>query len=151
MKLPQCKSLSDVDRNFRQFRANELLAFTPTWSAATPPALGNGTLVGYYWREQNTVHYQIRLDMGSTTTYGTGVWTFTLPLSPRVEMDWTGGAMFYDSGTRMYVGKCQINNNDSKLYVYSETAGGASGFVQSNTPFTWASGDVLWMDIAYPI
>ncbi|WP_051877190.1 hypothetical protein [Streptomyces natalensis] len=55
-------------------------AYTPTWSASTTnPVLGNGTLIGRYQKIGRTVIFHVNLTTGSTTTYGSGSYNFTLP------------------------------------------------------------------------
>lgn len=63
---------------------NSMLAawtsYTPTWTAATTnPVLGNGTLVGRYMKIGRTVQYHINLIPGSTTTFGSGGYSFDMP------------------------------------------------------------------------
>ncbi|MFC7217087.1 hypothetical protein ACFQLX_02700 [Streptomyces polyrhachis] len=56
-------------------------AYTPTWTAATTnPTLGDGTLQGRYALVGNTCHFQLVLAMGSTTAFGSGAYTFGLPV-----------------------------------------------------------------------
>lgn len=67
-------------------------SYTPTWtSSGTAPALGNGTLVGYYGKVGRLVTAKIALTTGSTTTYGTGNYIFSLPLAAAVTGVGTGG------------------------------------------------------------
>lgn len=55
-------------------------AYTPTWtSSSTNPVLGNGTLIGRYMKIGRTVFCNINLITGSTTTYGSGQYSFSLP------------------------------------------------------------------------
>ena len=55
-------------------------SYTVSWTAATTnPSIGNGTLSGRYTQIGKTVIGSISLTMGSTTTYGTGAWSFSLP------------------------------------------------------------------------
>ncbi|WP_327403818.1 hypothetical protein OG194_29555 [Streptomyces sp. NBC_01288] len=54
--------------------------YTPNWTAITTnPVLGNGTLVGRYMKIGRTVIAHVNLTMGSTTTYGSGGYSFDLP------------------------------------------------------------------------
>ncbi|MEU8316622.1 MULTISPECIES: hypothetical protein [Actinomycetes] len=56
--------------------------YTPTWTGATTnPAIGNGSLVGRYMKVGRRVDLHIDLVCGSTTTYGSGAWTFGLPFT----------------------------------------------------------------------
>lgn len=57
-------------------------AYTPTWTASSVnPTLGNGTLVGSYVKAGRLVIGDIRLTIGSTTTVGTGSYSFGLPFA----------------------------------------------------------------------
>lgn len=56
--------------------------YTPVWSSAgTQPVIGNGTLQGTYLRVGKLTQVLINFKAGSTTTFGTGAWTFTLPFA----------------------------------------------------------------------
>lgn len=58
------------------------VSYTPVWTAATTnPALGNGTLVGRYQRVGRTIHLHINLTAGSTTTFGSGNYSLSLPVA----------------------------------------------------------------------
>jgi microcystin-dependent protein len=54
--------------------------YTPSWtSSGTQPAIGNGTIVGQYRRIGQNIACRIALTTGSSTTYGTGDYLFSLP------------------------------------------------------------------------
>ena len=55
-------------------------SYTPTWGvlSGSAPAIGNGTLTGKYRRVGDSGYYQIALTFGTTTTIGSGVYTFSL-------------------------------------------------------------------------
>lgn len=55
-------------------------AYTPTWTAATTaPAIGNGSLQGYYNLVGKTLDVRIYMLCGSTTTFGSGGYSWSLP------------------------------------------------------------------------
>jgi hypothetical protein len=57
-------------------------AYTPLWTGSTTnPVIGNGTLAGRYALIGKTVHFIVFTLTGSTTTYGSGYWIWTLPLA----------------------------------------------------------------------
>lgn len=62
----------------------ELNPYAPAWSSlgSPQPSKGNGFLVGDYVRAGRMVHFRIKLTAGSSTTFGNGLWKFTLPSSP---------------------------------------------------------------------
>jgi len=55
-------------------------SYTPSWTASTTnPVLGNGTIVGRYSKIGRQVVFHVNLTTGSTTTYGSGSYSFTMP------------------------------------------------------------------------
>src|SRR5579864_7885838 len=57
-------------------------SYTPSWTgSSTNPSLGNGSLTGRYTQIGKVVLFSVVLTAGSTTTYGSGFWTFTLPIA----------------------------------------------------------------------
>ena len=55
-------------------------SFTTTWGASTTnPVIGNGTIVGAYKLFGKFLYFTIMITMGSTTTFGSGAYSFTIP------------------------------------------------------------------------
>jgi hypothetical protein len=55
-------------------------SYTPVWTAATTnPNPGNGTLIGRYQKIGRQIVFHINLTCGSTTTFGSGGYNWTLP------------------------------------------------------------------------
>ena len=64
----------------RTVAAGEWQDYTPTWAASgTAIGLGDATRSGRYALVGKTCYFRVALVMGSTTTFGTGTYTFTLP------------------------------------------------------------------------
>lgn len=61
---------------------NRWISYTPTWTAATTPSIGNGTLHGAYVLFEDHCFVEIHLTFGSTTNGATGGWLFELPFKP---------------------------------------------------------------------
>ena len=60
------------------------LSYTPAWTATTTnPVLNNGTLNGFYKEVDKWITYRIELTAGSTTTFGTGSYRLSLPVTAR--------------------------------------------------------------------
>lgn len=118
-------------------------AYTPTWTASTAnPAIGNGTLSGEYIQIGKTVIFKLKLAMGSTTTYGTGLWRLSLPVAsadttynPVIVSAWID-----DYGTMTYtsVGSTLISTTTFDLWADQSVAS-----FSSSTPFTWAASDQM--------
>jgi hypothetical protein len=118
-------------------------SFTPTWTATgTAPALGNGTITGRYIHTGKLVIYRARLDMGSTTTYGTGTWNFSIP----VAFDTSGG----------HVGAAYLSDATGQSYPAATAFFGSILFITANAgnvtptvPFTWTTSDNLSWTVVY--
>lgn len=124
--------------------------WTPTWSGSVGnPALVNGTMTGYFWRTPQWVEVCLQITMGSSTTFGTGVWSFTAPIAGAFSTPIAMGAAWcYDlSATRTYLAVAELLST-SAIYVNVD---GTGGRVATTVPFTWASGDILNFSLRYPI
>lgn len=76
-------------------------SYTPDWTAVTtPPALGNGSLTGQYIQVGSLVWVTISLVAGSTTTFGSGQYRFSLPVTPEVDQIIPGNIIDTSSGAR---------------------------------------------------
>jgi hypothetical protein len=127
--------------------------YTPSWTAAgTAPAIGNGTLSGKYLQVGKNVIVQIVFVAGSTTTFGTNEWRFSLPFA---SYELSGSAAGHPASG--YV-------EDAAVAAYqvlaSRKSGGASNVaffytsnlsLQSTQPFTWANGDFFNIELVYGI
>lgn len=124
-----------------------MVTYTPTWAASgDAPSIEDGSLSGAYWREGQLLRVQINFTAGSSTTFGTGTYTFSVPKTAgRLA---TGTVRMLDSGTAFYVGVAQITNGTAVVHFYGNAAGTQAG---QTSPFTWANGDSFILDIVYPI
>ena len=125
--------------------------YTPTWTATTTdPVLGNGTLAGRYSKIGKTVIGDIILVMGSTTTYGSGVWSFSLPYTAKSATVRYGGSWAaIDVGTINYAGSVFVSPGASTLIFFSRDGG--NNFLSSTSPYDWGSGDTLYLSFAYEV
>lgn len=124
--------------------------YTPAWTAASSnPSLGDGTLTGYYTKVGRTVTATVRLAMGSTTTFGSGIWYITLPFAASTSIPQHGSCVMVDSGTNNYLGVVMpLQDGTARAVVF---ANAAANNVGSAVPFTWASGDELRFTITYSV
>jgi hypothetical protein len=121
-------------------------SYTPTWTASTTnPAIGNGTIAGAYTRIGKTVLFRVNITAGSTTTYGSGQYRISLPVtagSAAVQLlagDALIGGAAYDIRGRITSGAPTY----TALYCTPTTAGNAWRFVTPTAPATFANGSVL--------
>lgn len=128
--------------------ASAATAVTVSWKATVDPAIGNGSIVAYAVRIGPMIKVDIHVTMGSTTTYGTGNWYFTLP-SPYNGTPVafaSGAAKAVDLGTAFHTGVCTMNITNNRINVISE--GGTDDW-QPTLPHTWAVGDELFISIIF--
>jgi hypothetical protein len=121
-------------------------SYVPTWGTdGTAPALGNGALTASYrWpTSSDLVHVKINWQAGSTTTFGTTNWHFSLPVTANTADKLVGCVHLGDAGTTRLPG-VTINKSTTQMYVVSP-----SGPVTPTVPFTWANGDTLDIDVWY--
>jgi hypothetical protein len=127
-------------------------SYTPSWTASTTnPVLGNGTLTGRYSRVGNMVDFAIKMTAGSTTTFGSGPWSLSLPFTAASVIDMIGNVMVGDLsvGTSGYSsGAAYIADGGTTVSPYAGGKGDMA-IVSSLHPQTWANGDRLWVTGRY--
>lgn len=130
-------------------------AYTPTWTAVTTnPVLNNGSFTGTaYLRAEKLIIGRIVLTMGGTTTYGTGAYSLTLPVTPGTGVIRTSVTGFArdTSATSDFplFGIVTAGSTTMPLKTLPTTAGNALANITSAVPFAWATTDVLTIDFCY--
>ncbi|TIU88812.1 MAG: hypothetical protein E5W06_00135 [Mesorhizobium sp.] len=120
-------------------------AAIPTWTGTTTnPSIGNGTLSGSYVKVGRLVHFDLLMQSGSTTTFGSGVWSFSLPFAAASTAG-AGVVSGFDAGTANRVGAVQIFTT-STIGMVSD---GGSNNWSATLPQTWANPDYLKASITY--
>lgn len=129
-------------------------SYAPTWGAASvSPNIGNGVITGRYFKVGRTIVTQIGLTLGSSTTTGTGDWSFTVPiisanLTGLGQYFWTGAVHMIRQGAARYNGVALLGTNTSNLAITVPNSGG-DYIVQGNFPATWAATDFFNISIVY--
>lgn len=125
------------------------VAYTPAWTGTgSNPSCGDCTLRGEFSRAGDKITAIIDLIVGSTTTFGSGTWEFSLPtaalmLSGTVQI---GTAFLTDAGTTTAAAVPVLLNGESKVDL--RVVGGL-GVVNPTTPWTWATGDSIRIHMEY--
>jgi len=125
------------------------IAFTPSWKATTTnPTIGNGTLSGFYTRTGSRIHLSISMLAGSTTSFGTGTWYFSLPAPAKSRFGGTISAE--DSGSAYYYGSVHGGGDffGDNFRIVNQANGNQWN---PTTPYTWASGDKFFVDVEYTV
>ena len=124
---------------------NDVGTYTPTWTGSgSNPAIGNGTLSGNYVRSGNQVTVSITMTAGSTTTFGTGDWTFSLPFAAQAQS--AGACYILDAGTGYFDGTALVGAGSSSVAVYRN---GTATLVGAGVPMAWAQNDSITITITY--
>lgn len=127
-------------------RAGAWTTFTPTLlSSSGSPTVGNGTITGRYQRIGKTIDFSICLTLGSTTSLGTGFVTFgALPVAVAITSLHSLAVTLYD--TSAAAGFAGGGFFDSGTVVRPVSS---SGNITSAAPFTWATGDQIFVSGKY--
>ena len=141
-----------TDTTFGQWQA-----YTPTWTGATTnPSLGDGTLTARYAVFGTVCVYTLGLVAGSSTTFGSGSWSFSLPVNAvnTPGINFFGVAHLRKIATANYERIVQIapsvSTNTVSLFI-DPTPASNSLNIKSDVPFSWGSGDALGFEITYEI
>lgn len=119
-------------------------SFTPTWAGGAP-AIGNGTLTAAYRLVGKTLNLRIWLKAGSTTTFGAGAWTFTLPVGVTVSTSHTQilSVAAYDSSTGTWNAGSGFVGSLGSASAVNMRVHGSTASVGSANPWAWATSDEL--------
>jgi hypothetical protein len=123
-------------------------SYTPIWTGVSSnPVINNGTITGKYKQIGKTVFFSVFVTMGSTTTYGSGEWRISLPVTAASAKGVIANLLTLDSGSAWYHGLALtgwINSTTTIALVQSEGGSGMSGFTSIN-PFTWTTNDEFFI------
>jgi len=130
--------------------------FTPTWTSdGTAPSIGNGVLSGKYTKIGNRVDCVMTFKAGSTTTFGTGNYSFALPFTAAASTgsltSFTGVAYIDDTGTGWGQGTITGRSASATKFDINLVPIGSIGTarVTNTAPMTWANGDSLTASFTY--
>lgn len=120
--------------------------YTPVWTSSdTAPALGNGTLTGRYIQVGKLVVVNIEAVFGTTSTFGTGAWFFSLPVADASSgFSAHGAAFLQDVGVTLYEAVSRLEAGGQKLSLWKNNAS-----VSASSPFIWGSSDVVQATLMY--
>ncbi|MFF9199954.1 hypothetical protein ACF09L_32585 [Streptomyces sp. NPDC014779] len=130
--------------------------YAVAWTATTTnPAIGNGILEGKYALVGGLCVVRVNVAMGSSTTYGSGQYQFSLPFPAAAlghpDFHWVGTSTALDRAAAWYPGQCRVASGASVVMPISSTTatGGTTTEWNSGRPFTWGNTDILNLEVAY--
>lgn len=123
-------------------------SYTPTWtSTGTAPAVGNGTIQGAFEVTGQKVIVKVRLTTGNTTTFGTGTYSFSYPITEDTSGSLSnalGTFVAFDNSASQFYGGVWRNQT---LQSYGSPLAG----VTNTAPVTWDDPDSFIASITYRI
>jgi hypothetical protein len=142
-------SSSSVDWNGGVYQA-----YVPTWTASgTAPAIGDAAVTARFARLGKFVHAYGRITFGAGSTFGTGNWSFALPVAASasaITAQLSGPVFLYDSSANA-MGLAFVSITGALVMTTEYPATWLGTFTQAGqlTPWTWAAGDILEWNILY--
>lgn len=123
-------------------------SYTPTWTAnSSNPAIGNGTITARYRRvpDSDLVMYTGAITMGTTTTYGSGFWIVSFPVTATSAATATdvGSGYLLDAGT---IARPVASRVFATTQLVFDSDGGS---ITATVPMTWAQNDELRWSLVY--
>ncbi len=114
-----------------------------SWTASVSnPALVNAVLVARYQRVGKTVDYLVQITMGSSTTYGSGFYSFNVPATALSTAP-TGSCMIFQHAVGQKSATAFFNTTSTVCLVQG------TALVTNTSPMTWAATDILQFSIRY--
>jgi hypothetical protein len=153
------KKLQELEAAAERTNAVESPIFTPVttynpvWTASgTAPALGNGSLTGKYQIRGKMVLCMIQFTPGTTTTYGTGNWAFSLPFPASNDAGdgWLGPCHIRKTATANYERFAQILAGGTTItnFITLTEASNVSNLTK-DLPWTWAHDGAIYLQVEY--
>jgi hypothetical protein len=127
-------------------------SFTPAWtSTGTAPVVGNGVFACKYMRLGKTVWVKFQFTPGNTTTFGTGIYTFALPVtSASTTPTAMGGARLTAAAT--WAGHALVSAASTFQLSFSTSSADTRLANMTNAiPETFANTHVLRADFCYEL
>ena len=132
-------------------------SYTPVWTAATTnPAIGNGTISGKYCQVNKLVVARINVVFGSTTTYGSGNFFFSYPVTAAAPIGAferiLSSGQYLDANTASSYGLLVSYNNLSTTEFRVQVFSNASQSLQlmaATVPITAAVSDSFQLNFCY--
>jgi hypothetical protein len=137
---------------------SEYKTYTPTLSASSsPPAIGNGVILGLYNQVGKTVHLEIGIVFGTTSTFGGGAqWTLSFPsfLQPKVRSapfdnyrtigEWNA---IDDSTGQIFTGGVLMSPSGGPMVMATNASPVTT--ITSTVPHAWNDPDYLNLHVTY--
>lgn len=132
--------------------------YTPVWSASgTQPGIGNGSIAGKYLRKGREVSVHIVVIAGSTTTFGSGQYFFSVPpgmtiATVHASIPTLGTAWAINQGSWYLTGTINVQSSTTvSIFLPTSPTNVAQGQWTSTAPWTFKNTDQATLSFAFPL
>ena len=129
--------------------------YTPVWtSSGTAPAIGNGTITGRYHVINGLCTLKIDVVFGSTSTYGSGEYRFSVPVAAVAGSSGAAGVgscWVNDTGTGYAQGFAVIRNATAYCQVNFDFGTISATAMSATVPTTFTTGDGVTITLVYEV
>lgn len=131
-------------------------SYAAEWRAQTgpDPAIGNGTITASYRRLGTALSLKLEITSGTTSTYGVGTMAVTMPPSCVAR---TGGgtqlgeSTYQSAAGAVHPGTAYVFAGGTTIYFAVDTSPWTYADGNTNTPFTWAAGSKINLNMTIEI
>ena len=152
-RLEKIEKYLDRRNSVLQPITSEVTPCVPAWTTTgTAPVLGNGVLTGKYQIRGKMCLYNLIFVPGTTTTYGTGNWAFSLPFPASNDAGdgWFGICHIRKTGVANYERFAQILAGATTISIFTTLTEGSNVSNLTNAlPWAWAHDGSLQLQIEY--
>lgn len=138
------------------------VTFAPVWKGSTTdPVVGNGSLSAFYNRNGSIAEVNIAIQSGTTTTYGSGTFYFTIAgigtidttAMPAISSGITciGTAFAEDNGGNYYTGDVLYFQSTGRIAVATNSAAGTWSGTSPFTPTAAEASNKYSINFSVPI
>ena len=127
-------------------------AYTPTLDSSGTTNFGTGgSITGTYKAIGKTIFFNIRMVIGTSPSFGTGVFKISLPVAAINSNTVVASATYLDNGNGWYFGVAngEYSGSASTVTPLCTTATTAAAAVDATHPFTWGNLDTLTINGTY--
>lgn len=134
---------SDVSPGWNDYSSTFTLTAT-----TTNPTKGNSTYAARYHYPSggDMVHVQVRIDIGSTFSAGSGVYRFLLPFSANGSDASIGAGYVLDTGT---ANRSVVVRRETTTQVSCYLNGALTALTDAGSGTAWATGDIIQFAFTY--
>lgn len=129
-----------------------MTSFTSTWgSSGTAPVIGNGSVTSGAVMANKMVRFRIAVAFGSSTTFGTGSYTLTLPSTPITGHRYAFDGWVFQGSSLYKIHGHASGSSTVQLYYINAVGGAAITTVSATGPVTLtaAAGNGIYLNGEY--